>query len=106
MSTALNRFRLIAFTEGVSFLVLLLIAMPMKYALDIPMATKIVGWIHGVLFVLYVVLGAHAAIKEGWSLGFVVVAFVASLVPGGTFWLDYKLRPVDPEQATEPAQAE
>jgi integral membrane protein len=99
MSNALRRFRPIALAEGVSFLVLLLIAMPMKYAMDIPMATKFVGWIHGVLFILYIVMGLQAAFDEEWSPGFTVLAFVASLVPGGTFWLDRKLRPEEPAQA-------
>jgi integral membrane protein len=99
MSNALARFRIIALAEGTSFLVLLLIAMPMKYALEMPMINKVVGWIHGVLFILYVVMGLHAAIDEEWSPGFMLVAFVASLVPGGTFWLDRKLRPEQPAQA-------
>lgn len=91
MSSSLEKFRYIALAEGVSFLVLLGIAMPLKYMADMPMPVKVVGWLHGVLFILYVVVGAMAARAEGWSLGFCAVAFLASLVPGGTFWLDRRL---------------
>ncbi len=91
MSSSLEKFRHIALAEGVSFLVLLGIAMPLKYMADMPMPVKVVGWVHGVLFILYVVVGAMAARAEGWSLGFSAVAFLASLVPGGTFWLDRRL---------------
>ena len=97
MSSSLQRFRAIALAEGISFLVLLGIAMPLKYAAGMPTPVKIVGWIHGVLFILYVLGGALAARKEGWSLKFCALAFIASLVPAGTFWLDRQLRPAPAE---------
>lgn len=80
--------RLAGITEGVSFLVLLLIAMPLKYYFGWPLAVKIVGWLHGMLFIAYIasVLMAIKAMKWGWvSVG---VALAASLVPVGTFVLD------------------
>jgi integral membrane protein len=82
--------RWIGLAEGVSFLVLLLIAMPLKYALGLPMAVKVVGWAHGVLFILYIgaVLLAIRAIR--WKLTFFALA--ASVIPGGTFFLDRTLR--------------
>ena len=93
MSNSLTRFRYIAIAEGISFLALLLITMPLKYAMDMPGPNKVVGMIHGVLFILYVVMGMQAAGDEDWSPGFMLLAFVASLIPGGTFWLDRKLKP-------------
>jgi integral membrane protein len=90
--SSLKHFRIIALSEGVSFLVLLFVAMPLKYLADKPMAVKYVGWVHGGLFVLYVLLGLRAAKSEGWTFKFCVVAFVASLLPFGTFVLDRKLR--------------
>ncbi len=92
MNTALSRFRWIALSEGVSFLVLLGIAMPLKYLAEIAIAVKIVGWIHGILFILYLVLGLHAAGVLRWSLRFRFYVLVASLVPFGTFVLDRYLR--------------
>lgn len=90
--SALKSFRVIALVEGISFLVLLLIAMPLKYWAGIPMAVRIVGMIHGVLFVAFLAGLARAATSCSWSLGRCAFAFVASLVPGGTFVLDASLR--------------
>ncbi|KAA3439504.1 DUF3817 domain-containing protein [Rufibacter hautae] len=89
--TPLNRFRSIAILEGISFLVLLLIAMPMKYLAGIPEPVKYVGWAHGVLFVLFVGLLLQVWVTYKWSFWKVVLAFVASLLPFGTFVLDRKI---------------
>lgn len=89
---ALKRFRLVAILEGVSFLILLLIAMPLKYLAGIPEMVKYVGWAHGVLFILYVVLLLQCSIELSWKFGRVVWAFVASLLPFGTFVLDKQLK--------------
>ena len=91
MNNTVDIFRRVAFAEGVSYLVLLFIAMPLKYGLDMPLAVKYVGWAHGVLFVAYIAFGGLAALKDKWSIQFSAVAFIASLVPFGTFWLDKKL---------------
>ena len=93
MRVHLDRFRVVAFAEGVSFLALLGFAMPLKYALGIPIAVKVVGWIHGILFMLYVAAGALAAREQRWTFAFVALAFVAALIPFGTFVLDRRLRP-------------
>lgn len=77
--------------EGVSFLVLLLIAMPLKYAAGRPEAVKHVGMAHGVLFVLYVLLVVMVGIGRGWSARKMGLALLASLVPLGTFWADKHL---------------
>ncbi|MEI9955302.1 MAG: DUF3817 domain-containing protein [Ferruginibacter sp.] len=88
----LHRFRMVALAEGVSFLVLLLIAMPLKYLLDFPVAVKICGWIHGALFVTFIYLAFDvftAFKKEVLWLG---KAFLASILPFGTFVLDRELK--------------
>lgn len=92
MENRIRNFRFIAISEGISFLVLLLIAMPMKYYLGMPIAVKVVGWIHGVLFIAYVValIGSISIMRWNWFK--VLVAFVASLVPFGTFVLDVELK--------------
>ena len=91
-STPLGRFRTVAFFEGTSFLVLLLIAMPLKYMLGLPQLVRVVGMAHGVLFVAYLFTLMTATLEYGWSLVRVAQALLASLVPGGTFWLDTQLR--------------
>ena len=88
----INTFRKISLAEGCSLLVLLLIAMPLKYFFNFPEAVKVVGWIHGVLFILYVVMLLVLEIKYRWSFLFLASAFVASLIPFGTFVLDRFLK--------------
>jgi integral membrane protein len=91
-SSALGRFRFIAILEGISFLILLFIAMPLKYAAGKPEFVKYVGWAHGVLFVLYLIFLLQAWIKQRWKFGKVIKAFVASLLPFGTFVMDKQLK--------------
>lgn len=101
LTTSLGRFRAVAFWEGLSFLVLLLVAMPLKYALDMPQAVRLVGMAHGVLFVAYLATLALAAVEHRWGPRRLAVALIASLVPGGTFWLDAQLR----REAQAPARS-
>jgi integral membrane protein len=91
LNNPIRNLRIVGILEGISFLVLLCIAMPLKYYMDIPQAVKIVGWGHGVLFMLYIpaVLLAHKAMQ--WNFFQVLVALAASLVPAGTFILDRQL---------------
>ena len=85
-------FRMIALAEGISFLTLLCIAMPMKYFMGMPEVVRVVGSIHGGLFMLYVGLLAVVHFRHRWSLLFSLYAFVASIIPFGTFVLDKQLR--------------
>ena len=89
--TSLGRLRLIGFLEGVSLLVLLGIAMPLKYLAGQPAAVRYVGMAHGVLFVVYVLLVIQVAIGHRWSFGKTALALVASIFPFGTFWADRRL---------------
>lgn len=90
MKNSLNALRLVALLEGISFLVLLGIAMPLKYYFDKPDAVKIVGMAHGVLFVLYTVNLLIVHLKFKWSFGRTLGAFIASFIPFGTFYADKK----------------
>ncbi len=90
VSAALERLRWIGKIEGVSFLILLGIAMPLKYMAGLPLAVKIVGWAHGALFVAF--LGAlWSAHREGLPLRLSALVFIASLVPFGPFVIDGRL---------------
>jgi len=82
--------RIIAFLEGISYLVLLCIAMPLKYFYNQPQAVKTVGMAHGVLFVLYVVLLLFVHIELKWKLSKTFWVFISSLIPFGTFYADVK----------------
>ncbi len=92
LRTPIGRLRAIAIVEGVSYLLLLGVAMPLKYFVGFPGAVLAVGWAHGVLFVLYLVALAEVSLARRWRLVRILGAFVASLVPFGTFVLDARLR--------------
>ena len=81
-----------ALAEGTSFLVLLFIAMPMKYFMGMPLAVRVAGSIHGLLFLLYVGQLARLRTTYQWDNRFVIQAFVASILPFGTFLFDKYLR--------------
>ena len=78
--------------EGISFLVLIGIAMPLKYFLHQPMAVKIFGWIHGILFVTFLVLAWEIKTDRNRSLKWFATAFLAAIIPTGTFFFDKKLK--------------
>lgn len=93
--SALKFFRTIAIAEGISFLILLFIAMPLKYIADQPLAVKYTGWAHGILFVLYMYALLKVWMEWKWEIKKVMMAFIASLLPFGTFYFDNKyLKPV------------
>ena len=92
MRTPVGRLRAIALVEGVSYLLLLGIAMPLKYFAGFPEAVKVVGWAHGLLFVLYLMAVAEVTVARRWRFVRILGAFVAALVPFGTFMLDARLR--------------
>jgi len=87
-AATIRRFRWVALLEGISFLVLLFIAMPLKYLADMPLAVKYVGWAHGVLFMGYIVLAIPLFTRVKWPLERVYGVGLASLVPFGTFVLE------------------
>ena len=85
-------FRIISLTEGVSWLLLFFVAMPLKYGAGWPEGVRVMGRVHGGLFVLFVLTLARAAIDVGWGPRLIARAFVSSLVPFGAFWLELRLR--------------
>ena len=91
-STSIGRLRGIGLIEGVSFLLLLGIAMPLKYVWGMPMAVKVVGWAHGVLFVLFGMALLQVWKEHRWAFGRVALTFIAALVPFGPFVIDRRLK--------------
>lgn len=91
LKTALGRLRVIGFWEGVSFLVLLLVAMPLKYFAGWPAAVSVVGMAHGVLFVLYVLAALHAALEHDWPWKRTAAVLAASVLPAGPFVVDARI---------------
>lgn len=91
LKTQLGKFRLLALVEGVSLLLILFVTMPLKYAFQIPAPNKVMGMIHGILFMLYLVVVIYMTIKYSWKMRKMILALVASIIPFGTFWADKKL---------------
>src|SRR5687768_2492575 len=91
LKTQLGRLRIIGFAEGISYLILLGIAMPLKYFYQLPQTVRITGMIHGVLFVLYVLYVILVAVELRWNFRKIALALLASLIPFGTFWADVRL---------------
>ena len=87
--TLKNIFRIIAILEGISY-VLLLIATPIKYLLDNEQYVKALGMPHGVLFILYIVLAFFIQRRMKWDNKKLIIVMLASVVPFGTFYVDYK----------------
>ena len=83
--------RKVALAEAVSFLVLMGVAMPLKYFMDIPMAVKVVGWIHGVLFVIFCGALLQTMIVAKWPFLRSLMIFVAALLPFGPFVVDRRM---------------
>ena len=92
MSKKLLWLRKTGIAEGISFLVLLGIAMPLKYLIHQPMAVKICGWIHGILFVTFLFLAWEVKTDRNRSLKWFATAFLAAIIPTGTFFFDKKLK--------------
>ena len=88
MKQAYQRFRRIAQWEGISYLALLGIAMPLKYLAGLSTAVTIIGSIHGFLFVAMGILALDVKQQAKHSLTWVITAFLASIIPFGTFYWD------------------
>jgi integral membrane protein len=91
LKTSLGRLRVIGWWEGVSFLVLLAIAMPLKYLAGWPMAVRVVGMAHGILFLLYVLAAIQAALDHDWPWKRTAAVLLASILPAGPFVIDAKI---------------
>ena len=86
----INLFRITALLEGISYILLLFIAVPIKYLLDDPTYVKLLGMPHGILFIGYIILAVVGKNKFNWSyLEFFIIS-AASLIPFGTFYVDKK----------------
>ena len=88
-NSSIGFFRLIAFLEGVSLLILVFIAMPIKYVLGDPSVVKHVGQTHGILFLLFVFFAIKLSAELDWSFKTTTwKVLIASFVPFGTFYID------------------
>jgi integral membrane protein len=88
MKKTFSWFRKVALAEGISFIVLLGIAMPLKYFANMPMAVTIVGGLHGVLFVAFIILAIEVKSDYKKDFKWLLKAGLASILPFGTIIMD------------------
>lgn len=98
MNTKLGRFRAVAFLEGVSLIVLVFVGMPLKYLWEQEILVKTIGPVHGVLFILYVIMALSLSNDLNWKRNTTALVLIASFIPFGTFYADRKVLSVAAEQ--------
>ena len=90
MFSFLNIFRVVAFLEGLSYVLLLFIATPIKYTIGNPEYVKLLGMPHGLLFVLYIILSFLIRGDMKWNTNTFFFVLLASIIPFGTFYIERK----------------
>ena len=88
IQTPLGRFRAISAIEGISYVLLVFVAMPLKYGLNLPQMVKVLGMAHGVLFMAFVVALVLAMIAQRWPITRAAALLVASMIPLGAVWIE------------------
>ena len=83
-------FRIIALLEGLSYILLLFVAVPVKYSLGDPTYVKLLGMPHGILFVAYLGFAIYFKQEQNWSIKTLAVVLLGSVLPFGTFYVDNK----------------
>ena len=91
-ATNIGRLRLFAFLEGISLLVLVFVAVPLKYSFDNPTLVKTLGPIHGALFLFFVFNALHVGVEQQWKFKETTwKVLLACFIPFGTFYIDYRI---------------
>ncbi|MGB2087818.1 integral membrane protein [Psychroflexus salarius] len=89
----IKAFKILSYLEAISFLVLLGIAMPLKYMYDMPEYVRVVGMAHGILFVLYIIGAYYMYEKLNWKFSTFMIVVLCSILPFGPFYADKKYLP-------------
>jgi integral membrane protein len=103
-TSRITRFKTVAWMEGVSFLVLLCVAMPLKYIWGKPWLVQNIGMIHGLLFVWYILLVIQCKVEFRWNTIRTLLAIVLSFLPLGTFYVTARMIPILIEDAEIPSK--
>ncbi len=86
----ITSFRLISYLEGISYLLILFVTMPLKYMFESPEPNKVIGMAHGLLFLLYIVFAFVIRPEKQWNNKTLGIVLLCSIIPFGTFWMDKK----------------
>ena len=84
----IQTFRKIGLLEGISWILLLFVGMPLKYIADLPLPNKIIGMAHGILFISYVAFVIYLKESQNWSTKKTLILLLCAIIPLGTFWAD------------------
>ncbi len=103
MKNPVSFLRSVGLLEAISYLILLGIAMPLKYYWGMPLAVRIVGMTHGVLFVLFCIALWRVLMNTNWPFSRAVLVFIASLLPFVPFFIDRRMRAWAAESDQTPA---
>ena len=95
--TAIGRLRIASLIEGISYLLLVFIGMPLKYGMDMPMPNKVLGMGHGILTIIFVFALISAWGDKKISISLAIQTFIASLIPFGAFYIERKLKEIPQE---------
>jgi len=88
----IGRLRVLAFLEGISLLILIFVAVPLKYFIGNPILSKVMGPIHGALFLLFVLNTLRVGVEQNWKFKTTTwKVLIACVIPFGTFYIDYKI---------------
>ncbi len=92
LSTDIGRLRLTGMLEGISLLLLVFVAVPLKYGYGNPVPVKIIGQIHGILFLLFVINTLRVGVEHKWRFADITwKVLLACVIPFGTFYVDRKI---------------
>lgn len=92
----LRSLRVLSWLEGGSLLLLLLVAMPLKYLAGMPLAVRVVGSAHGLLFLGFCLVLLRTSLEQRWAWGRVLYLLVLCVLPGGVFGIERALRRYSP----------
>jgi integral membrane protein len=95
LRTPVGRLRAVGIVEAISFLLLLSVAMPLKYMAGLPVAVKIAGWLHGLLFLAFCMVLLQTQQVRQWPMRWTAVVLIAALLPFGPFFIDRRLKNED-----------
>lgn len=89
LKSTIGKLRIITFLEGVSLIVLVFICMPLKYVFHMPIFVKITGYIHGGLFIIFLIYVWQVAEEFQWKFKDITwKVILSSFIPFGTFYVD------------------
>ncbi|MPQ97649.1 DUF3817 domain-containing protein [Modestobacter sp. I12A-02628] len=91
MEPALQRYRVMALVVGVMLLVLVLVAVPLRYGFDVPQVSKVVSPLHGFLYIVYLVAAFDLAMRARWTAKGTVLVLLAGVVPFLSFWAERRV---------------